>query len=938
MGITRSDVEIHESVREIIKRDRRVMQLFDSVQIPNIPIGTGGYGITLRRPAPAPDSSPSKEPRTMPRASTSRKTMADPSAPKKVTTTESMSSKNQARRQSATENPSRSRIPRDLSSKATSRAPQTKGQARNQQNHRNSENLIISGNNQSREETRDEHGRSKAPRSKVPCTIKRVPNTLSQEQAKRAMLWHRRWIKFRFPVPRLTIFDDITNSYLKLVEKVEVTFLRARPRGIYSYDSTLEFRSEMESAREFHMTREDSESIKSRLRQFPAIFQSDLEVLGIPKERVFFLADLALLMTTSGWNKRLIVPRPLTVNGQRLEPRHLASVICCAPHVGEPLPPCITFKVGRIEKSQDTFDDTPVCFSLDGWAEPFHLLDWVERVFDPKNNPTGAVGKEAPRRLMMMDGYRFPISPEFFITCWLKNIFCVYHPPWGAILQSVEPWLFACIEGLYADWIVAQVEAEGDEPAGFKAESREFAAAISKFMQHSTVKKAIAVGWRKTCLFRSQGQKAICNLIDNNGAPEPTMTSSSMRNKSRLRPQTPPQRTVLNLISPEPSERTLESIPASQTQRAQCDDDGLDAFISEDTNKSQNEEYMPSQEGDFESAEKLPYDDFLLDKIPDFFHSEEDETIGRDAESSSFTAVPPHPQMHELFMAPEPNNVINDENQLDFITDEISRRPTRSVMGSSNHSSSILSDKGDEDSEWCRSHKRKMLMRFDSLVDATSPKSKKRCKSKVMEAYKEMSAAYSALERLLAARSICSGHKTQDPSPLLPVSNSNKPNSEKVGEDVESSVNHAAGNDRGQAQADGSEYGYGQVNEPSDQARLQLQQDEEEVRRKCEKKRKKRKQRREAEKRRREKEAARILEEEKLLLQEKQSLREIEESLRRLKNGRKPMSKPQSNLVDKTKGQKDSSTREDTKNSKQNKNWFEPRPQWQSRLASASRS
>ncbi|CEJ61195.1 hypothetical protein PMG11_09733 [Penicillium brasilianum] len=762
MGITRSDVEIHESVREIIKRDRRVMQLFDSVQIPNIPNGTGGYGITLRTPAPAPDSSPSKERRTMPRAHTSKKAMADPSAPKKVTITESMSRKNQARRRSATENPNRSRIRRDLTSSAIAIASQRQGQTRTEQNNQNSNNSIVSRDNQSREETRDKQGRSKAPRSKVPCTIKRVPNTLSQEQAKRAMLWHRRWIKFRFPVPRMTIFDDITNSYLKLVEKVEVTFLRARPRSIYSYDSNLEFRREMESAREFQITKEDSETIKSRLRQFPATFQSDFELLGIPEERVFILTDLALLMTTSGWNKRLIVPRPLTVNGQRLEPRHLALVIRCAPHVGAPLPPCITFKVGRIEKSQDTFDDTPVCFSLDGWAEPLHLLDWLERVFDPKTNPTGAVGKEAPRRLMLIDGYRFPISPEFFITCWLKNIFCVCITRHGApYFNPLNHGVFACIEGLYADWIVAQVEAEGDELAGFKAEPREFAAAISKFMKHSTVKKAIALGWRKTCLFRAQDQKTICNLIDNNGAPEPTMTSSSMRNKSRLRPQTPPQRTVLNLISPEPSERTLESIPASQTQRAQCDDDGLDGFISEDTNKSQNEEYMPSQEGDFESAEELPYDDFLLNSIPDYFHAEEDETIGRDAEISSNAAEPLNPQTHDLSVTPELNNVIDDE-----------------------------------DSKWCRSQKRKMLKRLDSLVDATSPKTKKRCKSKVMEAYKEMSAAYSALERLLAARFVCSGHKAQDPSPLLPVSNSNKSNSEKVGEDVESNVDHAAGNDR----------------------------------------------------------------------------------------------------------------------------------------------
>jgi hypothetical protein len=197
---------------------------------------------------------------------------------------------------------------------------------------------------------------------------------------------------------------------------------------------------------------------------------------------------------------------------------------------------------------------------------------------------------------------------------------------------------------------------------------------------------------------------------------------------------------------------------------------------------------MPSQDGDFESAEELPYDDFVLDSIPNFFHGEEDETIGRDAETSSVTAKLLRPQMHKVLMTPGLNDGIGDKEQSGIITDYCSRRPTRPVRGSSNHSSSILSDKCDEDSMWYKSHKRKMLKRLDSLVDATSLNSKKRCKSKVMESYKEMSAAYCALERLLAARSFCSGHNTQDISPLLTVSNFIKPDSELVGRDVESSV------------------------------------------------------------------------------------------------------------------------------------------------------
>jgi hypothetical protein len=170
----------------------------------------------------------------------------------------------------------------------------------------------------------------------------------------------------------MTLFDDITNSYLKLVEKFEVASLRARPRSIYRNDSNLKFRSEMEGAVKFHLTKEDAETKRVRLRQFPVTFQSDFEDLRVSKENVFILADLALLTTTSGWNKRLIVPRPLKMHGQRLEPRQLASVICCVSNVGEPLPLWVIFKVNRIEQSQDTFDGTPICFTLDGWAEPLH--------------------------------------------------------------------------------------------------------------------------------------------------------------------------------------------------------------------------------------------------------------------------------------------------------------------------------------------------------------------------------------------------------------------------------------------------------------------------------------------------------------------------------------------------------------------------------------
>lgn len=100
------------------------------------------------------------------------------------------------------------------------------------------------------------------------------------------------------------------------------------------------------------------------------------------EENVYVLADLALATTTCGWSRRLIVPRPTTVKRQRQEPRDLASIICCAPYLGEPLVPAVTFKVERVECSDEMFGQTPVFYSLDGWPEPFHLLDWLYLIFD----------------------------------------------------------------------------------------------------------------------------------------------------------------------------------------------------------------------------------------------------------------------------------------------------------------------------------------------------------------------------------------------------------------------------------------------------------------------------------------------------------------------------------------------------------------------------
>ncbi|KAJ5369146.1 uncharacterized protein N7496_008906 [Penicillium cataractarum] len=961
MTRTRSEAEFERHSKEVRKRHPWVMQLLDSVLILNKRTGSGGPGTALQQPAPAPNPSPNKGPRTMPRASTHHSSMPGPATSRHPAPVQLRPSSNRGQSSSrarATQKPHQSQATSNLVSPNT-KALRATSESRNAQSNRDTNNLtthrvgqtlaeIPDSNNtgvwRSTMTLDDAQGRTRAPQTKVPNNMKRKLTKLSKRQENGAMVWNRRWMEFRFPMQRLPLFDDITNSYLRLFEKVETNVQKWG--SIYKNPS---FRREIEGARDFHTTTEDEKTKKARLRQFPETFQKDLHELRVSEDKVFVLTDLALVTTTSGWNKRLIVPRPKTVNGRRLEPRKVASVICCVPHVGEPLPPWITFKVDRIKQLQDNFDGTPVCFTLDGWVEPFHLLDWVNLIFDPKTNPTGATGKIAPRRLLLLDGYKFPINPDFFITCWLKNIFCVCIARHGGqYFNPLNHGMFQRISDLYADWIMSQVEDEADETHEFKADPREFAATIRRIMAHSTVKKEIAVGWERTCLFRSEDKQAIRNLIDGEVVPESSGSSTSVRARLRPRPETPPQGMAVNLISPEPStQRTQESGPCSplaQKGPVQNDDDGLDGFISEDTYNSQSEEYVPSRECGFESAEDFPCDDFLLDGFSEFFHGEEDETVTRDAEASSDTVEPLNLQIPELAMTPESNNVIVDEDRLGVTTDDCSRHPTSPVMDSSDHDAAILSDEDEEDSQWCRGQKRKMLERLNSIIDATSPESKRRCKRKVMETYKEMVAAYGTLHRVLAAKSVYSGSDTQDPLPLPPVSRSDKDHSEREDEHTESIAHQATGaevtsqaEDHGQAQADGPENGDGQANDQFDQVQFELQTRDEERRRKKREKRKlkhkQQKERREAEKR--QEHNARILEVERVLEQERKKVKEREEPLRLLKDEQKENSQAQSSRRYKSKGRKGSSP-ERTKKLQQDKNWFQPRQQWQTKLTPSS--
>ncbi|KAJ5151278.1 uncharacterized protein N7482_010530 [Penicillium canariense] len=608
---------------------------------------------------------------------------------------------------------------------------------------------------------------ARGPYIKRPSNFKRSNSKLSLRQEQGAKLWNQRWVKSRFPVLRGTLIDDITNTYLKLVEKVDTRITHNwHSRRISTHEN---FGSQMEIAREFEKKKEDRKCQKERLRRFPGQFQHDLERLNVPRDNVFILGDLALATTSSGWSRRLSIPRPSTVNGQRREPRDLASVICCMPYVGEPLMPAVTFKVERVEKTHDNFDGVPIFFTSDGWAEDFHLLDWMKLVFELASNPTGAAGVNAPRRLLLIDGYRFHITPEFFVTCWQQNIFCVCITRNGAsYFNPFEQGVFRLIENLYAEWITDKVEGDQTELDHFKADPRDFASVIRDIMSRPVVKDQVMTGWHQTCLFRSKNEQAIRKLIDAKTTPSPGAPRTPTRARLRSKREIHVQMAEVDLLSPGPStqERSAASPhrPLIQDAADQEDFEDLQDFISEETD-SQNEEYLPSQHEDAESVGEMPVLDHsqeYFDCSLDDFQVEEIEMTEKDAEGLSQTVEPTPRQPNEPAIAEEPEPMCLDNDESTLVNN---RPPEQSVTGTSEagyRCSSSLSEMSNHTLGWKEIQTERMMKRVRDLMDATSPTSKKICQRKVIDTYRDMSKAYSALARILTDQGSAATNNLQE--------------------------------------------------------------------------------------------------------------------------------------------------------------------------------
>ncbi|KXG53441.1 uncharacterized protein PGRI_004910 [Penicillium griseofulvum] len=230
--------------------------------------------------------------------------------------------------------------------------------------------------------------------------------------------------------------------------------------------------------------------------------------------------------------------QPLNIRSRRAsENREFASVIYCYPAQGKPLSPYVIFKSSNVRGPKKYENRVTISYNTTGWAEKAHALDWLNSVFEKETSPSGSRDRGQRRdrrqqRLLLVDS-QFPMTAEFFVTCWERNVICLCLPKKGSeYLSPFENGIFDALDNLYAEHMKKQLR----QKCPYTISPSQFATFIDRelgFPDRDTESKE---AWFHTCLLPPSRSRLI-NRRTGDRIRSQTVEPNSP-NRSRRRPIT----------------------------------------------------------------------------------------------------------------------------------------------------------------------------------------------------------------------------------------------------------------------------------------------------------------------------------------------------------------------------------------------------------------
>lgn len=345
-----------------------------------------------------------------------------------------------------------------------------------------------------------------APREEdgVPPEPQALGDRLTANEDSAIIEYVGRWRDHGFQLKKQDMVSQIASAYLKYHGSPDSG--TSRHHGIFARNRDFheKFKNDRKSEKT-QLSNKTPEQEDVRLCKFIELFARIRAENNLQDEQIFVLSDTGYA-TTVQKDKR-----PLNIRRRGSpENRELASVIYCYPIRGKPLSPYVLFKSSNV-RGPKTYDGrVTISYNTSGWAETTHALDWLNSVFEKETCSSGRRHRghrqgQDPRRLLLIDD-SFPVTPEFFVTCWERKVRCLCIPKKGSeYLNPFDNGIIGALDKLYAEHMKKQLRTR----TPYSISASQFATFVDRELSYPDREDESREAWYHACLLPPSGPRLL---------------------------------------------------------------------------------------------------------------------------------------------------------------------------------------------------------------------------------------------------------------------------------------------------------------------------------------------------------------------------------------------------------------------------------------------
>ncbi|KAJ5369145.1 uncharacterized protein N7496_008905 [Penicillium cataractarum] len=397
-------------------------------------------------------------------------------------------------------------------------------------------------------------------------SAKRPNRILSDEDEATVAEWIVRWLDHGFPLENQKQVSAFARYFMHIVNHPNKDVGVANDFYENLFRRNRAIKDRVHAARKAYksakLKNEGREAKEERLARFPAFLNKLQWGLKIPSEHLYVFGDTGFVTAISSEHQGLCIEASTRDDGDY---RKMTSAIICGSDNYRFLSPYLISKTSAVNQQRMVYRNVSTSFAAKPWANAEFFLDWIECVFEKETKPVRSKGPGAPGRLLLVDGIRYGITPEIFMSCWNKGIYLVCIPHKGSpFFNPLECGVFSKMHKVYAEEAATKYR---EAKAPFILGPRHVTDFILHLLDRNLLKGQLERAWKKSHL-HSRDEEALRKHVKGIPATPAPVTPIKARTRSAARQQviqTQPISPPRSSQQPEESRHARESTSDSSS-------------------------------------------------------------------------------------------------------------------------------------------------------------------------------------------------------------------------------------------------------------------------------------------------------------------------------------------------------------------------------------